>query len=506
VKDSLQNVGMISEAKAHGGKHYQDEMSLLMWVGTAIWCSGTFGMKAVYEATLHQGGLPFAGANYKLLGPQEKEQPLNAATVAQYQQRSAHKFKHSPHLQQALQRKLANTTKLLSSAPNTTALTKRLKMAQLIGLGASAVLPAYLMGFQLQAWAHQWTEGKMAKEKEARAAARLASATPGTPEDHVKPRSAASGASTAFWKGVDVLHESPTLANAALVDGTFTLGRASQAQDSYDLTQWMTNEAIAIFMIYYGSEALNGLNKQGLKRLAFFKPAAPVMDMPFNALQQLHQHYQQPSQHARKPSFNQHFNQALKELNLEHLQGLSETAFSQALLNEQPKLLAAVRQHTMQQAHTPGNNMIVDALIASEVLPTWKENALDAWSRGQQRRVLGVDITKAANLADTLVSAPWTCGQEIKSWFGGPKAQLGLMDRADNVAGVVHKLHQLAHMPPQQTQQALHRGMHAKTAALGLSLLGAFVVLGTLSPKIQHQLAAKVSGQSAPTRLLNTEA
>jgi hypothetical protein len=57
VRDSLQNFGMVSEAKQKSPEFGQ-EMSLIMWGTAFIWGGGSFLLKHLYEGALHQTTAP----------------------------------------------------------------------------------------------------------------------------------------------------------------------------------------------------------------------------------------------------------------------------------------------------------------------------------------------------------------------------------------------------------------------------------------------------------------
>ena len=555
VRDSLQNFGMIQEAKEKSPE-YGQEMSLIMWGTAFIWGGGSFLLKGLYEGLLHQtGALPFLNAI------DSPEQKTALAAVKTY---SSNKFSKTatPQLQQQLEKRLSQLESSLKiPAPAR-------KIAQAVGIGLSVVLPSYLVGVKLQEVAHHRSHSKSQAKREALyqhvashwqpslfaldvntkkvspqssevvVDAGSTTSTPTSSSLNNAPRQAATGGN-ALANGaiaaVDFFNNHEAITNLVFVDGFITGGRLVKSEGNYDRLGWGINEAIVIFMVYFGSQLLNNALKQSVFDSAHMMGATPVSQLSFEAVEMLRDHYGKPNQNLRT-NYQQSLaqlglsslwhqdskvNQAkAKEILTQHASELpmekdvlahasvaltpNDTYFAETLLANQSQIADAIQTHMAKTVYKPGENIIIDTLIANGTLPVWKEDFkpqhLNPFS---QKAVLGQDITQPLNHAEGVVTEVFSnVGCKIQGFLGFKNPKQGILDNFTTVEGVFHKLHQLAQHEEQATVTSiLDKGILAKGGALAGSLLISYAILGVASPKLQHYIAGKFSGEALPDRL-----
>jgi hypothetical protein len=545
VRDSLQNFGMISEAKQKSPEFGQ-EMSLIMWGTAFIWGGGSFLLKHLYEGALHQTNvLPFINAD----GSPEQKSLLQTI-----KQTSQSKFAELPVLQKQLNQRFEALGKSFDKIPPSTR-----KIAQAVGIGLSVILPSYLVGVKLQEFAHHRTHNKsdakrealyqhIAKQWQPSLFALDASEEPNTyttkaTKEEKKnttanpaPRKGADLATNAI-AAVDFLNTHPAFTNLG-VDGFITGGRLTKSEGNYDRLSWAVNEAILVFMVYFGSQLLNDALKKTIFESQTFGKATPISELSFDAVASLRQNYGMPNQNFRK-SYVESLD-ALGLSDLAHLQsdeaealvkknaintpipswakGMTqdvlehakftiepnEDYYAKVLLNKKDQVAEAIQTYMAKTPYKKGENVIIDTLIANGTLPVWHENfKLEHLNPFHEKRILGQDISKPLNQAADIKNEPVKgFSNHVKTFFGFNNPKQGILDNFKTVEGVFHKLNQLAQYEDQaQVTKIINKGMGAKAFALVGSLVVSYAILGVASPKLQHWAASHFSGEAIPERL-----
>ena len=546
VRDSLQNFGMINEAKQKSAEFGQ-EMSLIMWGTAFIWGGGSFLLKHLYEGALHQTNvLPFINAD----GSPEQKSLLQTI-----KQTSQSKFAEMPVLQKQLNQRFEALGKSFDKIPPSTR-----KIAQAVGIGLSVLLPSYLVGVKLQEFAHHRTHNKsdakrealyqhIAKQWQPSLFALDASEEPNTFTTKAKkddkkhttanpaPRKGADLATNAI-AAVDFFNTHEAFTNLFFVDGFITGGRLVKSEGNYDRLSWAVNEAILVFMVYFGSQLLNDALKKTIFESQTFGKATPVSELSFDAVASLRQNYGMPNQNFRK-SYIESLN-ALKLDELAHLQSAEAEAlvkekainsrtqlwapgmhkdvlkqakftiepdedyYAKVLLNKKDEVAEAIQTYMAEKPYKKGENVIIDTLIANGTLPVWHENfKLEHLNPFHEKRILGQDISKPLNQASDIKNETVKgFSNHVKTFFGFNNPKQGILDNFKTVEGVFHKLNQLAQYEDQaQVTKIINKGMGAKAFALVGSLVVSYAILGVASPKLQHWVAGNFSGEAIPERL-----
>lgn len=546
VRDSLQNFGMINEAKQKSAEFGQ-EMSLIMWGTAFIWGGGSFLLKHLYEGALHQTNvLPFINAE----GSPEQKNLLQTI-----KQTSQSKFADMPVLQKQLNQRFEALGKSFDKIPPSTR-----KIAQAVGIGLSVILPSYLVGIKLQEFAHHRTHNKsdakrealyqhIAKQWQPSLFALDTSEEPNTFTTKAKkddkkhttanpaPRKGADLATNAI-AAVDFFNTHEAFTNLFFVDGFITGGRLTKSEGNYDRLSWAVNEAILVFMVYFGSQLLNDALKKTIFESQTFGKATPVSELSFDAVASLRQNYGMPNQNFRKAYIESLEALGLSELahlqsaeaekkvqqnalnssNLVWAEGMpksvlehakftiepNEDHYAKVLLNKKDQVAAGIQTYMAEKPYKKGENVIIDTLIANGTLPVWHENfKLEHLNPFHEKRILGQDISKTLNQASDIKNETVKgFSNHVKTFFGFNNPKQGILDNFKTVEGVFHKLNQLAQYEDQaQVTKIINKGMGAKAFALVGSLVVSYAILGVASPKLQHWVASNFSGEAIPERL-----
>jgi hypothetical protein len=551
VRDSLQNFGMINEAKEKSVE-YGQEMSLIMWGTAFIWGGGSFLLKQLYEGALHQTNvLPFINAD---------DSPKQKSLLTEIKNKSAVKFAETSATQKQLKKQLNQRFEALGKSIEKIPAGTR-KIAQAVGIGLSVILPAYLVGVKLQEFAHHQSHNKSDAKRDALYQSiadrwqpslfsldasqeantfaakanqeKTAQSNPAAPA----PRTAPSLATNAI-AAVDFFNTHPALTNLGFVDGFITGGRLIKSEGNYDRLSWAVNEAILVFMVYFGSQLLNDTMKKTIFESQTFGKATPVSELSFEAVASLRENYGMPTHNFRK-SYLKSLN-ALGLDNLAHLGGssiangtlknttlntktnypdgmsedvlrhakvtveINEDHYAKTLLENKSKIASAIETYMAKTPYKKGENMIIDTLIANGTLPVWYENfKLEHLNPLHEKTVLGQDISKPLQQAEAIKNETVKgFGNHVKTFFGFNHPKAGILNNFSTVEGVFHKLNQLAQYEKQaEVSKLINKGMGAKAVALVGSLVVSYAILGVASPKLQHWVASNFSGEKLPERL-----
>jgi hypothetical protein len=307
-----------------------------------------------------------------------------------------------------------------------------------------------------------------------------------------------------LWKGVNFLNNNTNMTNVLVVDATVSGGRVLNAEDNSDRIRWAIYEAIFVYMMYFGSPQIRNMIQQNLVHLQGFEAlgirsmneSSHLKNMNFNSLARLKEEtLKNPN---ALQAFKKNFDKGIQALGISakdlskmkqafesfmvhsHLQNDDHASqVRETLEKETAPIIQKIRQHMLNREtfYEPGENLVLDMLHAQSILPVHRENWLTAVKegRGKNPRILGLDISQTMNSVDE--------------------------NGENGVANMLYRMEQIGKRSTKDVERMLNVSHISHSVGIGASLVAGFLVMGHLSPLLQSWLSKKVTGQSLPGRL-----
>lgn len=322
---------------------------------------------------------------------------------------------------------------------------------------------------------------------------------------------AAAGGVLAGAKGwanqlVHNLMQNPVLANLLGVDAAISLGRVIGNKNH---VEWLIQEGAFVGMVYFGGPWFNDKIRDGIGQLN--PTIKPFLEFEFDGLRHLSEKYLQKASQSGEGDltpgkrFANDFEHAAKELGLS-LEG-DDTQFAQHLLEKSEHVVAQLQQRLLPGQYEAGKNVIVDMLVQNGTVPTFKQSLGEAWQEQGvgalfNRKPVAYNLTQGIPQADALETTKLGFGKEIAhALWGQHQKTTGVLDNGQTVEGVILRMRKLAqHAATEQGEQQLktlvsHVTM-GKAGALAASYGISYLLLAHLSPKLQHWISAKQTGET----------
>jgi hypothetical protein len=325
-----------------------------------------------------------------------------------------------------------------------------------------------------------------------------------------------AGLPAPMLKAFKWIHGNDKMANLIGIDGGISIPRILDVRHVSEMANWVIQEGLLVYMMYFGAPLLNeqfkkgsGLLVPGFKEnfdVKHFAGASELIHMPFEVFRGLHNKYIQPN---KLEHFAGDFAKAMQALGLSPMQ--DSDALAKKLTEEST---VGTLKHKLEQLLLPGNykpgsNLIVELAADAGLVPVWREGKfgggnIKALNPMQTIKFADALESVALEHPNVLKKTQTALGSlinhespTVKDGFNNLQSLILRLNKLHNVALQTELTHMVQGVAKPLSGTAalktvLGNTMLAKTACLLASLGASYVVLAELMPRFQKFVVSNV--------------